>query len=90
MQYDKLNECIEKVNSEIKEFFPDKLTAKPPNIKVLNLNNVWIHFGLNGSDYDTIKGGPLKDSFMQSIEHLNDNTLEFKKIRKQLLDKGFL
>lgn len=90
MLYDKLNECIEKVNSEIQEFFPNKLTGKPPNIKGLNLTNVWIHFGLNGSDYDTIKGKPLKDSFMQSIEHLNDNTLEFKKIRKQLLDKGFI
>ena len=62
-------------------------TAMPPIIDGFLFRHLWVHFGLNASDHDA---EDIKDCFIQSIEHLNDNTKEFQKMKSRFRKKGII
>jgi hypothetical protein len=91
MDFYELVEQIEEVNSIIKKsYMQDQASGNPPIVDGLEIKHLWVHFGLNGSDYDTKNGGDPNDSFIQSIEHLNDGSKQYKKLKKQLKSNGFI
>ncbi|MEW9122034.1 MAG: hypothetical protein AB2421_04925, partial [Thermotaleaceae bacterium] len=90
MNYHDLITKVRDLNLKMEGALPNRTTGFPQSIDGMNFKYLWLHFGLNGSDHDTAKAEVMKDCFIKSIEHLNDNSPDFKKVRNLLLKEGFI
>ncbi|MGX4583045.1 hypothetical protein [Paenibacillus chitinolyticus] len=96
LDHNELKEGMDNLNQAILEHLSartdgtERTTGSPINIDRIRFKNLWVHFGLNGSDHDTRKGRAMEDCFLKSIVHLDNGSREYKKAQAQLVKKGYI